>query len=509
MKKLFRTDTYVRHYRLEMVGANRARIMLSSDDEDLKATLQVSGKFENASKFVGTAVVESGPPEWVRDRDRGHDRIELVFLPDLSSVSLIQIFMDNGKPSGGQMAGILKRVGPPPQTAVTSQSVSAQPSFNCGAAKSASARLICSDPELSNADGALGKAFQNATRGLEGDNKKVKIQEQVTWLRERNRRCKLDDKLGVPVEELTSSKPCILSWINIRIGELSGTLPSSIANAGIPPAQFGGSQEVLDKKFASMLTGNHPAQRDTCMQPMNQVLHIEGYVEITPEAARAMLDDNIARGLAEYAARRIVPICRVPFDSPYELTLFMIAAGTNTANIVKIQNGRIVRLSNVIADGFREQEQQARQRQAAIEEQQRQQRMFEEARRLQAAQQLANSPELLALKPKNEEDAGIVNQMIADLRSTNVFLSGNCANLDYIGGEVSDRSVDGSAGVFIVRLLIANRLSDTIESTSPLSNLCAKLDRNLAPGQRAFATMRGAYRKYDSGWRLENILRNF
>ena len=58
-----------------------------------------------------------------------------------------------------------------------------QPSFNCATAKTASARLICSDAELSNADGALGKAFQGAVRSLEGKEKAAKIEEQVKWIR--------------------------------------------------------------------------------------------------------------------------------------------------------------------------------------------------------------------------------------------------------------------------------------------------------------------------------------
>jgi uncharacterized protein YecT (DUF1311 family) len=108
-----------------------------------------------------------------------------------------------------------------------SEPSSNKPSFNCSTAKTGSARLICSDAELSNIDRALGVAFQNAIRTLEGDAKKSKVQEQITWIRERNSRCKLDGKLTVPVEELVGSKPCMLSWINIRIGELTGSTASS------------------------------------------------------------------------------------------------------------------------------------------------------------------------------------------------------------------------------------------------------------------------------------------
>jgi uncharacterized protein len=140
-------------------------------------------------------------------------------------------FMAQCKGSAGQPAQspVPQQAQKPPVTPAQSAN---QPSFNCASAKSASARLICSDPELSNADGALGKAFQGTVRNLEGMEKAAKIEEQVKWIRERNARCQLDGKFAVPTEELQPFKPCVLDAINARIGELVRTVgPKPVAES--------------------------------------------------------------------------------------------------------------------------------------------------------------------------------------------------------------------------------------------------------------------------------------
>lgn len=110
VKKLFKTEKYVRHYRVEMTSAGSARITLS--DEDISATLNVAGKLENPTKFVGITTVESGPPEWIRDRDRIHDKIEIVFSGP-STASITQTYLE----SGSVRTGILKKIASLPQQA--------------------------------------------------------------------------------------------------------------------------------------------------------------------------------------------------------------------------------------------------------------------------------------------------------------------------------------------------------------------------------------------------------
>jgi len=100
-------------------------------------------------------------------------------------------------------------------------SVQPKPSFDCSKAKSAAARLICSDLELSKADGALGAQFKSALSGKDDVAKKAIVDQQLAWLRERNARCGVGpDKASVPVEQLTTAKPCMMTAIQERIAFL-------------------------------------------------------------------------------------------------------------------------------------------------------------------------------------------------------------------------------------------------------------------------------------------------
>lgn len=392
VKKLLGTDTYVRHYRLEMMGANSARIILSSDNEDLRATLQVSGKFESPSKFVGTSMVESGPPEWVRDRDRGRNRIELVFFPDLASVALIEIFMDNGKPSGGQMAGILKRTGPPPtRTAAPSQSASAQPSFNCAAAKSASARLICSDAELSNADAALATGFQRVVKMLEGDAKKLQTSEQVKWIRERNLKCQLDNKARASLEELQSAKPCLLSEIKqrtayfasapLRLPTANGEKASKAEAAATPePREDTASRYVINVKF-------DPEQcRSTSVGISGEVKAEDSHVFLTDAELEPILSElwNRVHDVCIRILRENGPLPGVTPGTLHWVNLRLLDASPLISPYLNMssQDGIHFQGENNIREGLLRLN---REREAAIE-QQRQQMMFDAARRQQAEQ---------------------------------------------------------------------------------------------------------------------------
>jgi uncharacterized protein YecT (DUF1311 family) len=93
----------------------------------------------------------------------------------------------------------------------SAQGTKGGPSFDCAKAKSASARLICSDAELSKADADIGVAYRSAlNEGKdEGDRKALKSM-QLAWIKTRNSKCGLDGKNNAPVEELTPAKPCLL-----------------------------------------------------------------------------------------------------------------------------------------------------------------------------------------------------------------------------------------------------------------------------------------------------------
>jgi uncharacterized protein YecT (DUF1311 family) len=139
-----------------------------------------------------------------------------------------------------------------------------KPSFDCSKAKSASARLICSDAELSKADGALGAKFKTAVAGRDEAAKKQLLAEQLAWLRERNSRCGVGpDKASVSVEQLIGAKPCMISAIQARISSLTDIAASDtsiyyVANTTPPDAFLSLRTEpstVTGQRIAQMPNG--------------------------------------------------------------------------------------------------------------------------------------------------------------------------------------------------------------------------------------------------------------
>lgn len=192
-----------------------------------------------------------------------------------------------------------------------------QPSFNCTTAKTASARLICSDPELSNADGALGKAFQGVVGGLEGDAKKAKIQEQIKWIRERNTRCLLDGKQAVAVGELVGSKPCMLSWIKIRIGELgrSQAVPSTPVASTANTKQSLSQDEInaLRTRLTSLWNIQGGVDRP-------EELIVEVRIRLTAEKRLAAMPEIVSRGTSpRYQAAADAAVRAVLKGQPYDM----------------------------------------------------------------------------------------------------------------------------------------------------------------------------------------------
>jgi uncharacterized protein YecT (DUF1311 family) len=138
-------------------------------------------------------------------------------------------------------------------------SVRPKPSFDCTKAKTAAARLICTDDELARLDGQLGVAFQNRKSQVPETDQQRFVAEQVAWIRDRNKRCNLIGNDAAPMDALASSKPCMVSAIQERISFLiqaGSTQPSSTA--------------VLN--VTSLKRGTYVAKGTPCAQASNGVL---------------------------------------------------------------------------------------------------------------------------------------------------------------------------------------------------------------------------------------------
>jgi hypothetical protein len=103
---------------------------------------------------------------------------------------------------------------------------SEKPSFDCAQAKTAAARLICADGELTRLDGQLGIVFQRRKARIAASDQSKFVADQLAWIRARNNRCDLDGKANAAIELLASAKPCMANAIRERIAVLDQTASS-------------------------------------------------------------------------------------------------------------------------------------------------------------------------------------------------------------------------------------------------------------------------------------------
>jgi uncharacterized protein YecT (DUF1311 family) len=108
------------------------------------------------------------------------------------------------------------------------------PNFDCLAANTTAGLLICSDPSLTLAKTELNDHVLGLIAKLKGGEAKQALAEYERWSRERDRRCDLDDKDNVPLEELSASESCLADYFRQKTAEV-------IAAKGDPRRIFGRS----------------------------------------------------------------------------------------------------------------------------------------------------------------------------------------------------------------------------------------------------------------------------
>ena len=109
----------------------------------------------------------------------------------------------------------------------------------CKSARSASARLICSDPDLAAVNSLLTITFHNIQNAASTDDQALLATEQLTWVQGQNQKCGLAGKDYAPLGELRSAKQCLETEIEARISDLQNGSPTgSISSAlSAPSAQ--------------------------------------------------------------------------------------------------------------------------------------------------------------------------------------------------------------------------------------------------------------------------------
>jgi uncharacterized protein YecT (DUF1311 family) len=97
----------------------------------------------------------------------------------------------------------------------------ADPNFDCLASNTTAGSLICSDPSLALAKTELNELVMGLIAKLKDDDAREAFTEFERWNRERDRKCGLEDKDNVPLQELTSSEGCLADYFTQKIAEVA------------------------------------------------------------------------------------------------------------------------------------------------------------------------------------------------------------------------------------------------------------------------------------------------
>jgi uncharacterized protein YecT (DUF1311 family) len=94
------------------------------------------------------------------------------------------------------------------------------PNFDCLANNTTAGLLICSEPALAMADLELNSLVVGLIAKLKDDGASDAFAEYARWTRARDRKCDLDDKENVPLQELSSSATCLAEYISQKTAEI-------------------------------------------------------------------------------------------------------------------------------------------------------------------------------------------------------------------------------------------------------------------------------------------------
>jgi len=97
--------------------------------------------------------------------------------------------------------------------------------------------LICADPSLAMADTELDSLVLGLIAKLKEDEARDAFAEYARWTRTRDRKCDLDDKDNVPLQELSSSAGCLAEYISQKTAEIIAAKgdPRRVLDGMFPP----------------------------------------------------------------------------------------------------------------------------------------------------------------------------------------------------------------------------------------------------------------------------------
>ena len=109
------------------------------------------------------------------------------------------------------------------------------PNFDCLAVNTSAGLLICSDPSLALAKTELNERLMGVITRLKDNEERDAFAEFERWTRARDRKCGLENKDNVPLQELSSSESCLSDYFDGKIADVT-------AAKGDPRKLFGTQQ---------------------------------------------------------------------------------------------------------------------------------------------------------------------------------------------------------------------------------------------------------------------------
>jgi uncharacterized protein YecT (DUF1311 family) len=95
------------------------------------------------------------------------------------------------------------------------------PNFDCLAVHTTAGLLVCSDPSLALAKTELNELVVGLITKLKENEAREAFAEFERWTRERDRKCRLDGKDNVPLQELSPSEGCLGDYFTRKIAEVT------------------------------------------------------------------------------------------------------------------------------------------------------------------------------------------------------------------------------------------------------------------------------------------------
>jgi hypothetical protein len=73
------------------------------EEGNVLAKFQLVGRLQDPNTFVGTVNLESGPPEWMRDKEKIHDGVQLTFSPDRNAAEIVYTYTGSTSTATGTL----------------------------------------------------------------------------------------------------------------------------------------------------------------------------------------------------------------------------------------------------------------------------------------------------------------------------------------------------------------------------------------------------------------------